>query len=170
MKHANSLTVVSSFVLIFSVIYQAIKEGNNQQEKEIKMYPSGLNDVLYAFPFFLLSFVAQFTVLPVYCELKERKKMKNVSKFSIFLGFFMYTLISTAGYLVGGKGTFPFFFFLCFNFFIIDTCDNVLSNMPNDFIAFMARFCLILTLSKKRKKAKKENKIIQKKVLPFLFY
>jgi amino acid permease len=88
---------------------------------------------VYGLPFFLISYCAQFTVLPVHAELVEptRKRMRAVARLSVGLGAVIYLTVGIAGYAMTGD----------------EACDSIFSNLPQTgALVTMGRAGLIFSL------------------------
>eukprot|EP00929_Paragymnodinium_shiwhaense_P023414 TRINITY_DN14656_c0_g1_i1.p1 TRINITY_DN14656_c0_g1~~TRINITY_DN14656_c0_g1_i1.p1 ORF type:complete len:589 (+),score=101.78 TRINITY_DN14656_c0_g1_i1:111-1877(+) len=95
--------------------------------------PSSLNDVLYAFPIFGLSFLCHFNVLPMHAEIVRptRQRTKMVVNAAMAVCTVLYIIAGLCGYVFAGRYT----------------CGNILLNFgADDLLVNIARVALSCTL------------------------
>eukprot|EP01084_Bolivina_argentea_P200164 342318_1 len=96
---------------------------------DIHLLPSSIDDVLYVFPVFSLSFLCHFNIPQVHSELTRptRKRMRMVLITVVLTCYVLYSTVAFFGY------------FYSFQY----TCGNILLNYnQNDPIVTLARLCL----------------------------
>lgn len=129
---------VQSFGIEHAVYWQT-PTGNTAENlylTDLKWWPRSVQDAIYAFPMFALSFVCHFNVLPIHEELTSpsRFRIRTVMNVSTGLAAVVYTVLGIFGFMFAG----------------VHTCGNILLNFSkNDYSVIVARaiFACVLMLN-----------------------
>ena len=131
LRYANLFTVLAAVLLMVAVVVKSTENGRGTGVNVGG--PNDISDLMFAMPFFLLAFSAQFSVLPVLSELVHptAPRMQFVTRSAGVLGAIIYTTIAVAGYLFTGD----------------KVCDSIFSNFDRrDFLCTLGRVAVIVSL------------------------
>eukprot|EP00484_Ammonia_sp_Unknown_P006912 CAMPEP_0197074976 /NCGR_PEP_ID=MMETSP1384-20130603/211379_1 /TAXON_ID=29189 /ORGANISM="Ammonia sp." /LENGTH=694 /DNA_ID=CAMNT_0042513819 /DNA_START=94 /DNA_END=2178 /DNA_ORIENTATION=- len=114
------------------IIYFLNDQGYKEEYRmssDVRLWPDSMEDVIYVFPVFGLSFMCHFNIPQVHSELTRptRKRMRTVLVAVCLACYVLYSVVAFFGY------------FYSFQY----TCGNVLLNYnQNDPVVTLARLCL----------------------------
>jgi amino acid permease len=130
LRNTSTLAVLGAVVVALVVLQAAIREPHSMNE--LNLWPKSIADFFYSLPFFVISFVAHFSILPAHRELiiPTQQRARTMTRFSSLVGFCIYGIIGISGYIYAGQ----------------DVCDSIFSNLPKGVGITLARVGLIVIL------------------------